>query len=176
MEVNDTIQTLANVRQLIDRWVARTTTRPDALIADLNDLYIASVKNSSFDELFEYSDVGNPSLTLSVAIDGEFDLKRVMAGVRTRLHILQPASRDDIGNAGVVWSHGRYDFVYDDNAGALRITHRYSHKRIDTKSVSSIAKQMIDYALDYLEEIAITAKEVAAPKDGDIRLPREGKA
>ena len=170
MEINDTIQTLANIRQSIDRWVAQTTTRPDALIADLNDLYIASGKNRSFDELFEYSDVGSPSLTLSVAIDAEFDLKRVMAGVRTRLRILQPGTGDDIGNAGIVWAHGRYDFVYDDNAGALRITHRYSHKRVDTKSVSSIARQMIDYALDYLEEVATAAKE------DDIRMPREGTA
>ncbi|MEN6335490.1 MAG: hypothetical protein ABFE01_14665 [Phycisphaerales bacterium] len=175
MEINDTIQSLANVRHSIDGWVAQTTTRPDALIADLNDLYIASVKNGDFEELFEYSDVGSPSLTLHVAIDAEFDLERVMAGVRTRLRILRPASGDDIGNAGVVWSHGRYDFVYDDNAGVLGITHKYSHKRIDTKSVSSIAKQMIDYAVGYLEEIAITAKEGAAPKDGDTRLPREGK-
>ena len=49
--------------------------------------------------------------------------------------------------------------MYDEDSGALRISHRYSHKRIDTKSVSSIAKQMIDYAMDYLEEIKASAKE-----------------
>ena len=176
MEIKDTIQTLANVRQSIDRWAARTTTRPDALIADLNDLYVASTENRSFDELFEYSDVGSPSITLSVSVDTNFDLERVMEGMRTRLHILQPGRGDDIGNAGIVWSHGRYDFVYDDDAGALRITHRYSHKRVDTKSVSSIARQMIDYAMDYLEEVTASAKESAAPKEDDIRVPREGKA
>ena len=53
---------------------------------------------------------------------------------------------------------------------------RYSHKRVDTKSVSSIAKQMIDYAIDYLEEVKASAKKSAgAPETDDIRLPREAK-
>ncbi|MGE5293296.1 MAG: hypothetical protein ACM3VT_00555 [Solirubrobacterales bacterium] len=176
METDDTIQTLTKVRQLIDRWVVRTTTRPDALIAELNDLYLASAKNRSFNELFEYSDVGSPSITLSLSVDADFDLKRVMEGMRAKLNILQPGRGDDIGNAGIVWSHGRYDFVYDDNAGTLRITHRYSHKRADSKSVSSILKQMIDYAVNYLEEVAVSAKESAARKEDETRLPREGKA
>lgn len=176
MEIKDTIQTLANVRQSIDRWVARTTTRPDALIADLNDLYIASAENRSFEELFEYSDVGSPSITLTLSVDTDFDLRSVMEGMRARLRILQPGRGDDIGNAGIVWSHGRYDFVYDDNAGALRITHRYSHKRVDSKSVSSILKQMIDYAVNYLEEVAVSAKESAGAKEDDIQLPHQGEA
>ena len=177
MEIDDTIQTLAKVRQSIDSWVAQTTTRPDALIADLNDLYVASTENRSLDDLFEYSDVGSPSITLSIGIDVEFDLKTVMENLRTRLHILQPGQGDNIGNAGIVWSHGRYDFVYDDDSGTLRISHRYSHKRVDTKSVSSIAKQMIDYAIDYIEEVKTSAKRsTGAPDADDIRLPREGKA
>ena len=177
MEIDDTIQTLAEVRQSIDSWVAQTTTRPDALIADLNDLYVASTENRSLDDLFEYSDVGSPSITLNVGLDVEFDIKGIMENLRTRLHILQPGRADDIGNAGIVWSHGRYDFVYDDNAGALRITHRYSHKRVDTKSVSSIAKQMIDYAIDYLEEVRASVKKSAGiPETDDIQLPHEGKA
>jgi hypothetical protein len=49
--------------------------------------------------------------------------------------------------------------VYDRNAESLRITHRYSHQRVDTKSVSSIAKQMIDYALAYLEEVKAATNE-----------------
>jgi hypothetical protein len=159
MEINDTIQTLVTVRQSIDSWVPQTTTRPDALIADLNDLYVESAENQSFDELFECSDVGSPSITLSVSIDVEFDLKRVMENLRTRQHIAQPGRGDDIGKDGIVWSHGRYDFVYDDALGTLRITRRYSHKRVDTTSVSSIAKQMIDYALKYLGEIKASAKE-----------------
>jgi hypothetical protein len=57
MEIDDTIQTLAKVRQSTDSWVAQTTTRPDALIADLNDLYVASTENRSLDELFEHRDV-----------------------------------------------------------------------------------------------------------------------
>lgn len=63
MEIDDTIQTLAKVRQSIDSRVAETTTRPDALIADLNDSYVASMENRSLDDLFEYSDVGSPSIT-----------------------------------------------------------------------------------------------------------------
>lgn len=177
MEIDDTIQTLTRVRQSIDSWAPKINTRPDSLIADLNDLYIASAKNRDFDELFEYSDVGSPSITLSIGIDVEFDLKRVMENIRIRLGILEPGRGDDIAKAGIVWSHGRYDFVYDEDAGALRISHRYSHKRIDTKSVSSIAKQMIDYAVDYLEEIKVSAKKSdASPEAGDIRLPREGNA
>jgi hypothetical protein len=157
MEIEDTIQALVKVRQSIDTWVPRRTTRPDALITDLNDLYIASTENRDFDELFEYDDVGGPSITLIASIEVEFDLKKVMENLRTRLHIIQPGRADEIGSAGVVWSHGRYDFVYDDNLGALRISHRYSHKRVDTKSVSSIAKQMIDYAMAYLEEVKASA-------------------
>ena len=159
MEIDDAIQTLVKVRQSIDSWVPQTTTHPDVLIADLNELYVAPTENRSLDDLFEYSDVGSPSITLSVSVDVEFDLKRVMENLRTRLHIAQPGRGDDIGRDGIVWSHGRYDFVYDDTLGALRITHRYSHKRVDTKSVSSIAKQMIDYALEYLGEIKASAKE-----------------
>jgi hypothetical protein len=177
MEIDDTIQMLVKVRQSIDSWVARTTTRPDALIADLNDLYVASTENCSLDDLFEYSDVGSPSITLRIGIDVEFDLKTVMENLRTRLHIRQPGRGDNIGNAGIVWSHGRYDFVYDDDSGALRISHRYSHKRVDTKSVSSIAKQTIDYAIDYLEEVRASVKKSAGvPETDDIQLPHEGKA
>jgi hypothetical protein len=157
MEIDNTIEALVQVRQSIDAWVPKRTTRPDALIADLNDLYMASTKNRDFDELFEYDDVGSPSITLIVSIEVEFDFQRVMENLRTRLHVKQPERADEIGRAGVVWSYGRYDFVYDDNLGALRISHRYSHRRVDTKSVSSIAKQMIDYAIAYLEEIKASA-------------------
>ena len=153
MEIDDTMQALAKVRQSIDTWVPRRTTRPDTLVADLNDLYIASTENRDFDELFEYDDVGGPSITLIVNIEVEFDLKKVMENLRTRLRIKQPGQADEIGLAGVVWSQGRYDFVYDSNSESLRVSHRYSHKRVDTKSVSSIAKQMIDYAVAYLEEV-----------------------
>jgi len=153
MEIDDTIEALVKIRQSIDTWVPQRTTRPDALIADLNDLYVASTENRDFDELFEYDDVRSPSITLIVSIEVEFDLKKVMENLRTRLRIKPPGRADEIGRAGVVWSHRRYDFVYDDNLGALRISHRYSHKRVDTKSVSSIAKQMIDYAVAYLKEV-----------------------
>jgi hypothetical protein len=158
METDDIIQALTKIRQSIDTCVAKTTARPDALIADLNDLYVESTENRDFDELFEYDDVGSPCITLVVSIEVEFDLQRVMENLRTRLHIIQPGRADDIENAGIVWSHGRYDFVYDERSGALRISHRYSHKRVDTKSVSSIARQMIDYAIDYLEEVKAAAK------------------
>jgi len=159
MEIDDTIQALARIRQSIDKWVPQGTTRPDALIADLNDLYVGSTENRDFDELFEYDDVGSPSITLIVSIEVEFDLRKVMENMQTRLHAIQPGRADEIGKAGIVWSHGRYDFVYDSDSGSLRISHRYSHKRVDTKSVSSIARQMIDYAMDYLEEVKASAKE-----------------
>ncbi len=165
MEIDDTIQALVKIRQSIDTWVPERTTRPDALIADLNDLYIGSTENRDFDDLFEYDDVGGPSITLIVSIGMEFDLKKAMKSIRTRLHIRQPGRADEIGNAGIVWSQGRYDFVYDDNSGALRVSHRYSHKRVDTKSVSSIAKQMIDYAIVYLEEVKASVDESAGAPD-----------
>jgi len=38
MEIDDTVQALANIRQSIDTWVPQTPTRSDALIADSNDL------------------------------------------------------------------------------------------------------------------------------------------
>lgn len=157
MEIDNTIQTLVRIRQFVDTWVPRRTTRPDALIADLNDLYVTSTENRDFDELFEYDDVGSPSITLIVSIEEvECDFQRVMENMWTRLHV-QPSRADEIASAGVVWSHGRYDFVYDDDSGSLRISHRYSHKRVDTKSVSSIAKRMIDYAIAYLEEVKASA-------------------
>ncbi len=177
MEIDDTIQTLAKIRRAIDTWVPQRTTRPDALIADLNDLYVASTENRDFDELLEYDDVGSPSITLIISIEMEFDLQRVMENLRTRLHIVEPGRADEIGKAGVVWSDGRYDFVYDRDSGSLRISHKYSHKRVDTKSVASIAKQMMEYAIDYLEEVKASAKRSArAPQTDGIRFPRESKA
>jgi hypothetical protein len=177
MEIDDTIQTLAKVRRSIDTWVPQTTTRPDALIADLNDLYVASTENRDFDELFEFDDAGGPSITLIISVEVEFDLKEVMESLRTKLHILQPGRADKIGNAGVVWSCGRYNFVYDRDSESLRISHKYSHERVDTKSVSSIAKHMIDYAIDYLKEVKASVKKRAgAPATDDIRLPRESEA
>ena len=177
MEIDDTIQTLTKIRQSLDTRIPPTTTRPDALIAGLNDLYVASTENRDFEELFEYDDVGSPSITLIVSIEVEFDLPRVMESLRTRLHLPLPARADEIGKAGIVWSYGRYDFVYDRGAGSLRLSHKYSHKRVDTKSVASIAKQMIEYAIDYLEEVKASAKKSAgAPETDDIRFPRESKA
>jgi hypothetical protein len=177
MEIDDTIQMLAKVRQSIDTWAPRRTTRPDVLIADLNDSYVASNQNRGMDELFAYDDVGSPSLTLIVPMDVEFDLQRVMKNLRTKLHILRPGRADEIGTAGIVWSCGRYDFVYDSDSASLRISHKYSHKRVDTKSVSSITKQMIDYAIDYLEEVKAAAKKGAdAVETDDVRLPRESDA
>jgi hypothetical protein len=158
MGIDDTIQVLVKVRAGIDKSGPQTTERPDALIAGLNDLYIASTGNRDFDELFECCDVGSPSITLVVGIGIEFDLQKVVGNMRTKLRIRQPDRADEIGTAGIVWSHGRYDFVYDNDAGRLRISHKYSHRRVDTKSVSSIVTRMIDYALEYLEEVKAAAK------------------
>lgn len=167
MRIDDTIQMLVKVRRSIDMWVPRRRTRPDALIADLNDLYVGSAENRDFDELFEYDDVGSPSITLVVSIEVEFDVKKVVENLRTRLHIPQPGRADEIGNAGIVWSQGRYDFVYDSDSERLRISHRYSHKCVDAKSVSSIAKQMIDYATDYLKEVKASANESAGTPEAE---------
>jgi hypothetical protein len=177
VEINDTIQTLAKIRQSVDTWIPHRTTRPDALIADLNDSYVAAIKNRSMDELFVYDDVGSPSLTLIVGLEAAFDLQKVMKNLRTRLRIPRPGRADEIGAAGIVWSHGRYDFVYDRDSGCLRISHKYSHEHVDAKSVASIVRQMIDHAIDYLEEVKASAKESAgAPKPEEIRLPRESEA
>jgi hypothetical protein len=152
MEIRDTMQVLTKIRQSIDLWVPRGTARPDALIAYLNDVYGASTQSGSLEELFTYDDVGSPSLTLRVDLEAEFDLPKVMTNLRTKLRLPRPGRADEIGKAGLVWSHGRYDFVYDSGSGSLQISHQYSHQHADTKSVSSIAKQMIAHALDYLEQ------------------------
>jgi hypothetical protein len=158
MEINDTIQTLSIIRRALDTWVPRRGARPDVLIADLNDLYVGSVKNRGMDELFAYDDVGGASITLSVGIDAEFDLQTVTQNMRTKLHVHQPGRTDEIGKAGIVWSCGRYDFVVDEGSKLLRISHKYSHKRIDTKSVASIVRRMIDHALSYLDEVRASAR------------------
>jgi len=123
------------------------------LIATLNDLYIASTEDSDFEDLFEHDDVGSPSVTLVLDIGEDFDLQRVTEKLRARLQVQTPDSADEIGGAGIVWSHGRYDFVYDSQAESLRISHGYSHKPEHTRSVCSILKQIIDYAVAYLEEV-----------------------
>lgn len=158
MEIKETINALGAIHHSIDRGVPQTNTSPDALVAYLNDIYIRSSENPEFDELFEYNDVGSPSITLTVSIDSEFDLEKVVKRMRTRFEVPKPRPTDEIGNAGVVWSHGRYDFVYDENAEVLRISHKYSHKRVDTQSVLTIARTMIEHALSYLEEVETSAE------------------
>jgi hypothetical protein len=159
VEIDDAIQVLVRMRESVDRWAPRTATRPDALIADLNDLYVSAAENRDFDELFACDDVGGSSITLRISVDAEFDLDKVMENMRARLQIIRPGPADEIGTAGIVWSHGRYDFVYDHNAGRLRISHKYSPRQVDMKSVSSIVKRMIDHALGYLEEVKAAAQE-----------------
>jgi hypothetical protein len=159
MAIDDTIMTLTKIYQSIDQGIPKTAARPDALVNHLNDLYSKSTQSRNIDELFAYEDVGSPSITLTVGIDIEFNPKRVMENMRTRLHATQHGQVDEIGKTGIVWSHGRYDFMYDDDSGLLRISHKYSHKRVDTKSVLSIIKRMIGYAEDYLEEIKKSAEE-----------------
>jgi len=159
MLIDDTIQTLTKIYQSIDQGIPKTAARPDALVNHLNDLYSKSTQSRDIDELFAYEDVGSPSITLTVGIDIEFNPKRIMENMRTKLHTAQHGQADEIGKTGIVWSHGRYDFMYDDDSGLLRISHKYSHKRVDTKSVLSIIKRMIGYAKDYLEEVKKSAEE-----------------
>ena len=159
MVIDDAIRTLTKIYQSINKGIPKKVARPDALVNYLNDLYSESYEGLTSEELFAYDDVRSPSITLTIGVDVEFDLKRVMENMRARLHVKHYGKADEIGKTGIVWSHGRYDFVCDDDAGLLRISHRYSHKRGDIKSVLSIIKKMIDYAIDYLEEAKKSAEE-----------------
>lgn len=159
MAIDDTIKTLTKIYRSIDERIPQTITSPDVLVDHLNDLYSKSAEGLALEELFAYDDVGSPSITLTVRIDVEFDLKRVMENMRTRLHATQHDQADEMGKTGIVWSHGRYDFVYGDDSGLLRVSHKYSHKKRDTKSVLSIIKKMIRYTKDYLEEVKNSVEE-----------------
>jgi len=159
MGIDDTIQTLTKIYQLIDKGIPHTPRSPDALVNYLNDLYGESIEGFASQELFAYDDVGSPTITLTVSIDTEFDLKKVMDNMRTKLHIKRRGKADAMGKTGIVWSCGHYDFIYDDDSGLLRISHKYGHKREDTRSVLSIIKKMIDYAKDYIEEVKKSTEE-----------------
>ena len=165
MAIDDTIKTLTKIYQSIDKGIPKRAASPDALVNHLNDLYSESDDDLSSRELFRYDDVRSPSITLTVRIDVEFDLKRVMDNMRTRLETTPQEQTDEIGKTGVVWSHGRYDFICDDDAGPLRISHRYSHRPRNTRTVLSIIKKMIVYAKDYLEEIKKSTEESASTEE-----------
>ena len=185
MAIDDTIKTLTKIYQSIDQGIPKTAASPDTLVNHLNDLYGESIQNRNIDglfesdnelysestqnrnidELFAYDDVGSPSITLTVGIDIEFDPTRVMENMRTKLQATQHGQADEIRETGIVWSHGRYDFTYDDDSGLLRISHQYSHRREDTKSVLSMIKRMIGYAKDYLAEVKKSTEEsTSAPE------------
>jgi hypothetical protein len=153
MAIDDTIRGLTKIYQSIDRGIPKTADSPDALVNHLNDLYSESGEDLSSRELFTYDDVGNPTITITLNIDVEFDPESVMENMQARLKIKPKKHADEIGRAGAVWSCGRYDFMYNDDTGHLRISHQYSHRRTDTQSVLSITKKMISYAKDYLEEV-----------------------
>jgi len=159
MSIDDTIKTLTKIYQSIDQGIPTTAATPDALVNHLNDLYGEACEGLTSEELFTYDDVRSPSITLTISTDIEFDLKRVMENMRTRLHTTKDSREDEIGKTGIVWSHGRYDFMHDDDSGHLRISHQYSHKLEDIKSVLSIIKKMIAYAKDYLEEVKKSAED-----------------
>ena len=150
---------LTRIEQSIDKGIPQTAASPDKLVNQLNDLYGEYAEGFPSEELFAYDDVGRPSITLTISIDVDFDLKRVMENMQTRLHETQHGKADEIGKTGIIWSHGHYDFVYDDNAGFLRISHKYAHKAKYTRSVLSILKRMIGYAKDYLEEVKKSMEE-----------------
>jgi hypothetical protein len=159
MAIDDTIKVLTKIYQTIDRGIPKTAASPNALVNHLNYLYSESNKGFASMELFTYDNIGRPSITLTVQIDMEFDSKRVMERMQTKLKAAPHEEADEIGKTGVVWSYGRYDFVHDDDLGQLRISHQYSHRRRDTQSVLSIIKRMIGYAKDYLEEVKKSVKE-----------------
>jgi len=159
MTIDDTIEKLIRIHQSIDQGIPKTADSPDALVNHLNDLYGESDEDLSSEELFTYDDVGNPSMTLTVHIDVEFDPRKVMESVQTRLQLTPHEEADEIGRTGVVWSCGRYDFVFDDDLGQMRISHRYSHRPRDTQSVLSIIIKMIDHAKFYLEAAKQSTQE-----------------
>jgi hypothetical protein len=161
MAIDDTINALTKIYQSIDPGIPKTASSPDALVNHLNDLYSESGEDLSSRELFTYDDVGSPTITISLDIDVDYDPQRVMETMRTRLHVTPKKQVDEIGRTGVVWSSGRYDFMYNDDSELLRISHQYSHKQRDTQSVLSIIKKMIGYAIDYLEEVKKSADEGA---------------
>ena len=165
MIIDDAIQTLTKINQSTNKGIPKKVTRPDALVNYLNDLYSDCCEGFTLEELFAYDDVTSPSITLTIGVNVDFDIKKVMENMRTRLHIKHHGKADEIGKTGIVWSHGRYDFVCDDDAGLLRISHKYSHKRADIKSVLSIIKKMIDYAIAYLEEAKKSAEESLGPSE-----------
>ena len=159
MVIDDTIKTLIRIEQSIEKGIPQTADSPDALVNHLNDLYNEYSEDITSEELFAYDDVETPSITLTISINVKFDHRKVMEDMLIRLRATQHAKADEIGKTGIVWSHGHYDFVYDDDSGLLRISHKYGHKREDTRSVLSIIKRMIGYAKDYIEEVKKSAKE-----------------
>jgi hypothetical protein len=167
MTIDDTIEKLTKIDQSIDQGIPKTADSPDALVNHLNDLYAESDEDLSSEELFTYDDVGNPSMTLTVYIDVEFDPRKVMESVQTRLQAIPQEGADEIERTGIVWSCGRYDFVHDDAVGQLRISHRYSHRPRDTQSVLSIVRKMIDYAKSYLEAVKQSTQEATGTEETD---------
>src|SRR4030042_6970578 len=123
MSIDDTMTTLTKIYQSIDQGIPKTATRPDALVNHLNDLYSEfnqnrnidelfvsgnelnseSTQSRNTDELFAYEDIGSPSITLTISIDVEFNLKRVMENMRTRLRETQHGRADEIEKTGIVW-------------------------------------------------------------------------
>ena len=144
MIIDDAIQTLTKINQSTNKGIPKKVTRPDALVNYLNDLYSDCCEGFTLEELFAYDDVTSPSITLTIGVNVEFEIKKVMENMRTRLHIKHHSKADEIGKTGIVWSHGRYDFVCDDDAGLLRISHRYSHKRLDISVSTLLANSIFD--------------------------------
>ena len=87
MEIDNTIQILSRISQSIDMEVPQTINSPDALVDYLNQLYVKYTKDFSLEEAFEYDDVGRPSITLTVGIEADFDIKKVMENMQTKLQV-----------------------------------------------------------------------------------------
>lgn len=159
MAIDDTIKALTKINQSIDRGIPKTAASPDALVNHLNDLYSESGEELSARELFTYDDVGSPTITITIDTDVDFDPEKVMDTMRKRFRVTPKKQAEEIGETGVVWSHGRYDFMYNNDSELLRISHQYSHRKRDTQSVLSIIKKMIEYAKNYLEDVKKLAKQ-----------------
>ena len=153
MKIDNTMTVLTKVTQTLTKGIPWTVKQPDALIDHINDLYRLICETLKWDALLAYDNVGYPSVTLTINIEEEFNIKQVAEGMRRKLKLPKPEKTDKIENTGIAWSYSRYDFLYDPAVECLKISHKYNYKRLDTQAVLNIVKTMIDHAMSYLEEI-----------------------
>lgn len=168
MKIDKTITVLTKLTQTLTKGIPWTVKQPEALIDHINDLYTLFCETLEWDELLTFDNMGYLSVTLTIRIEEEFDIKQIVEGMHKKLKMPKLNKADKIRNTNIVWSHDRYDSLYDQNMDCLQISHRYSHKWIETQSVVNIVRTMISHALSYLEEVeAATTLEGILPPSLD---------